>query len=725
MKQLILLLVIAGAIGALFFMSENTDSTPGIISKKTAQKSKPAVLGKSLLADTTAGYVGVESPDKIVAQLDAFLAPFLTELKPIIPLKVMTFLEPKSRAAALGFEPATNEGWKRIGIDSAGGAFMGMDSVVMKSQRRPLVLLKTTDLKTLTTFISSKTGDIVMVGDTLESTSIIRVNKKPQFFVGKRGDYTAIMPIRGRNKSALERQRATFATYLSRTGPTVETRPNLVKATHGPTADGRLLGLLNTQVMFDVLNARRQKMDPIDQRYYAERFPAAGFVTGPSMLTARVVANKEGNATLEKLFKAPGKPNLTQHIPKKGWSASRFSINLKTLFLGIADMIPPSKEEARMMLPMAQVGFAAKMGFPYDNLANALSGHMLLAFDNKSYMNLPRAIGKMKMIFALGVNDTALTDQILTAISSMISSMPRGPGQATPVKIGESTGVQWAMGPLNIIMLRHEKTIFIATSAEAIKAAINLEVDDSLASTKYGRFLEASENVYAGFVDGKSWLQSTANSMVPALSDEQQKVAKRVLERIEKLGDMPFTVSLRLDEGLHLTVDGLGAVMGAVGASMAFVIPAFMKYTQRAKTSEATMNLRKAFDGSVAYYNEEMADRTGRILPRQFPNTVETPPHNEWHRQVCKDGRSQKFQPTASTWDAHTWQALNFAIEDPFYYKYTYISKGTGAGSHFTIRATGDLNCDGVFSTFERIGTVDAENNVSGPAGTFTMKELE
>ena len=46
----------------------------------------------------------------------------------------------------------------------------------------------------------------------------------------------------------------------------------------------------------------------------------------------------------------------------------------------------------------------------------------------------------------------------------------------------------------------------------------------------------------------------------------------------------------------------------------------------------------------------------------------------------------------------------------PFYYRYTYTSSGTGKLSKFTAAANGDLNCD-TLSTFERIGTVDAENN--------------
>jgi len=173
------------------------------------------------------------------------------------------------------------------------------------------------------------------------------------------------------------------------------------------------------------------------------------------------------------------------------------------------------------------------------------------------------------------------------------------------------------------------------------------------------------------------------------------------------------------------TLIELMIVVAIIGILAAVAIPAFMKYIQRSKTSEATMNIRKMFDSSVSYFNEEQADRKGTVLPRQFPAQVEPPTPADWMAGVCKDSDRQKFQPDSKTWDAASWQALNFAVEDPFYFRYSYDSKGTGAGAHFTARANGNLNCDATESTFERIGTVDAENNISGGAGLFTKNELE
>ncbi len=171
------------------------------------------------------------------------------------------------------------------------------------------------------------------------------------------------------------------------------------------------------------------------------------------------------------------------------------------------------------------------------------------------------------------------------------------------------------------------------------------------------------------------------------------------------------------------TLIELMIVVAIIGILAAVAIPAFMKYIRRSKTSEATMNIRKLYDSSVSYYNEEQATRTGQIIERQFPAGASTPA--DWAAITCAGNSSTKYRPNSNTWDDATWQALNFAVDDPFYYRYTYVGSGTGAGSAFTARAEGNLNCDAVLSTFERVGVVDLENNIQGGSGLYSNQELE
>jgi type IV pilus assembly protein PilA len=171
------------------------------------------------------------------------------------------------------------------------------------------------------------------------------------------------------------------------------------------------------------------------------------------------------------------------------------------------------------------------------------------------------------------------------------------------------------------------------------------------------------------------------------------------------------------------TLIELMIVVAIIGILAAVAIPAFMKYIRRSKTSEATMNIQKLYQSAVAYYTDEHPNRDGSILPRQFPSTVASTPGDVG--SACDNGTSRKIAPNAAFWQDPTWQALNFAVGDPHYYVYRFVSQGTGTASEFTARANGDLDCNGTASTFERVGSVDAQNNVNGGSGLFQASELE
>ncbi len=182
-----------------------------------------------------------------------------------------------------------------------------------------------------------------------------------------------------------------------------------------------------------------------------------------------------------------------------------------------------------------------------------------------------------------------------------------------------------------------------------------------------------------------------------------------MLNRIRRTGVKGFTL-------IELMI-----VVAIIGILAAVAIPAFMKYIRRSKTVEATMNVRKLFDSSVSYYEGEHANLAGAILPKQFPDPVgPTPAAN-----TCCGQAGDKCKPIAGQFDDPSWAALNFSVDDPFYYSYQYDSAGTDANAQFTASASGDLNCDGkVFSLFQRIGTIIG-NNVSGGAGLYSVNEIE
>lgn len=181
--------------------------------------------------------------------------------------------------------------------------------------------------------------------------------------------------------------------------------------------------------------------------------------------------------------------------------------------------------------------------------------------------------------------------------------------------------------------------------------------------------------------------------------------------------DTPFGLAARSQLGASMAV-----MVPLVGVLAAVAIPAFVKYISRSKTAEAVANVKRMGDGATAYF--ERSSPSGALAERHFPPTVTLTPGSP-SLAMCPGGDSANYVPTQDTWAHPTWAALGFAVEDPFLYSYEFISEGKGAEARFTARATGDLDCDGVLSTFERIGHVDESGRVVGGAGIFSLNELE
>ena len=160
------------------------------------------------------------------------------------------------------------------------------------------------------------------------------------------------------------------------------------------------------------------------------------------------------------------------------------------------------------------------------------------------------------------------------------------------------------------------------------------------------------------------------------------------------------------------TLIELMIVVAIIGVITSLAIPAFTKYVRRSRVVEAVRSVRAMFDGSVTYYADEHSDRAGIIVPKQFPAGAGPTPS-----APCCDQPAGKCpaQPQLFESDA-TWSAVGFTISDPHYFIFTYASDGSDDGSQFTARANGDLNCNGLMSTFERVGSINAGEYVNGTA---------
>ena len=134
----------------------------------------------------------------------------------------------------------------------------------------------------------------------------------------------------------------------------------------------------------------------------------------------------------------------------------------------------------------------------------------------------------------------------------------------------------------------------------------------------------------------------------------------------------------------NLAAGNTGLVL-PVGLLAATAVPAFLDYSKKAKKSEAELQLNRLSRASRIYYAEHNA------LPASAAPLTPS-------RSCCElnfEGK-KKCGPDATLWQSGAWRDLEFFIEEPHYFQYTYLPSASG----FVATAVGDLDCDGITVTW-------------------------
>ncbi len=168
-----------------------------------------------------------------------------------------------------------------------------------------------------------------------------------------------------------------------------------------------------------------------------------------------------------------------------------------------------------------------------------------------------------------------------------------------------------------------------------------------------------------------------------------------------------------------LVVVGLGFVFILVLVTLG--IYGTRKYLAAAKTAEAKNSIGAISRAAVAAYEHEQVPDTKGVTNRLCASGNPVP-------ASLASVKGLKYQPSSAAGadfnvgDAHTgWPCLKFSMTSPIYYRYQYhagsgyIAPTTAPGANgFEASAQGDLDGNGIPSTFARSGSV-------GPSGSIVL----
>lgn len=132
------------------------------------------------------------------------------------------------------------------------------------------------------------------------------------------------------------------------------------------------------------------------------------------------------------------------------------------------------------------------------------------------------------------------------------------------------------------------------------------------------------------------------------------------------------------------------ALVAAVGGSaLAAFAPTFVRQVQASRVTEAVDGLAAISAGAVAYAH-------GRELAASFPPPAPLTP--------SEVPRGATVTDPPGTWDTPTWQALQFRLDHPHWYCFRFDVVADPSRIWFDATAHGDLNGDGILSTFRLSG---------------------
>jgi len=174
----------------------------------------------------------------------------------------------------------------------------------------------------------------------------------------------------------------------------------------------------------------------------------------------------------------------------------------------------------------------------------------------------------------------------------------------------------------------------------------------------------------------------------------------------------------RRQQGLSLVE--ASAAVALLGTALAVFVPVFFRELRTSRIAEAPENLARLHALSAVYFDTSHVV-AGESLRRCLPDATGRAP-------LAPSPVAQEVDFSADGLPGGaSFQALGFSPDRPLYFSYevtpTLAGCGLeGEGPQLLLRAYGDLDGDGLESTFERASSIDPESLTLVPDGALQVR---